>query len=289
MDISEKINFGIINIDKPSGPTSFTITDSVRRSLGINKATHLGTLDPMVTGVLPIALGRAARLSGYLMHAEKEYVGKMHIHEEADIKIIKESIKNKFLGKIMQLPPVRSRVKREEREREIFEFEILKKEGKDIEFRVKCQAGTYIRKLVHDLGQELKIGAHMTELRRIRAGLFDEKSLVTMEKFLEAAEEFKKGNPELLDKIIVEPERIIERTTPIIQLKSEEIFIKKIKTGSPIYKKFIEKMSDFHDNDIVAVMLKNKLVEMAQTTTSSKNFEDMGDDEIIAKPKTVLI
>jgi len=289
MDISEKINFGIINIDKPSGPTSFTITDSVRRSLGINKATHLGTLDPAVTGVLPIALGKAARLSGYLMHAEKEYVGKMHIHEDIELKKVQEEIEKKFLGKIKQIPPIRSRVKREEREREIFEFKILKKEGKDIEFRVRCQAGTYIRKLVHDLGQELKIGAHMTELRRIRAGLFDEKSLVPMEKFLKAVEEFKKGNPELLDKIIVEPERIIEKTTPVIQLKSEEIFIKKIKTGSPIYKKFIEKMSDFHDNDIVAVMLEGKLVEMAETTTSSKNFNDMSDDEIIAKPKTVLI
>jgi H/ACA ribonucleoprotein complex subunit 4 len=289
MGILEKINFGIINIDKPAGPTSFTITDSVRRSLGINKATHLGTLDPAVTGVLPIALGKAARLSGYLMGAEKEYVGKMHIHDEVDIKIVKDAIKNKFLGKIMQLPPVRSRVKREEREREIFEFEILKKEGKDIEFRVKCQAGTYIRKLIHDLGQELKVGAHMAELRRIRAGLFEEKTLVPMEKFLKAVEEFKKGKSELLDKIIVEPESIIEKRFPVITLKPDNEAIKKIKNGSPIYKKFVEKTDDFHENAIVAVMLKGKLVEMAEALLSSKNFESMENDEIVAKPKTVLI
>lgn len=287
-EILKKINFGIINIDKPAGPTSFTITDFVRKSLGINKATHLGTLDPAVTGVLPIALGKAARLSGYLMHADKEYTGKMHIHEDINLEKIQKTIKKKFLGKIKQLPPLRSRVKREERERKVYEFEILEKKGKDIRFRIRCQAGTYIRKLIHDLGQELKIGAHMIELCRTRAGLFDDKSLISIDQFKKAVEEFKKGNSKTLDKIIIEPEEVIKKTMPTATLKKE--FLDKIRTGSPIFKKFIKKIDKpFEKGQNIAFFIEKKLVEIAKAEIESKDFSKLAENEIIARPKTVLV
>jgi len=92
------LKFSIINIDKPTGPTSFSVSQFVKRALKLNKTSHLGTLDPMVTGVLPVALGRACRLNEYLMHRNKTYVGIMRLHKEISEKNLKDEIK-KFIGK----------------------------------------------------------------------------------------------------------------------------------------------------------------------------------------------
>ena len=117
--IQELLKFSIINIDKPLGPTSFSVSNYIKKTLGLNKTSHFGTLDPtVVSGVLPVALNRACRLNDYFMHRDKEYIGIMHLHKDVSDKELKEVI-NKFIGKIKQLPPVRSRVKRAVREREV--------------------------------------------------------------------------------------------------------------------------------------------------------------------------
>src|SRR3990167_5613390 len=116
--IQELLEFGIINLDKPSGPTSFDISDFVRKKLQLRKTSHFGTLDPKVTGVLPIALNRACKLTGFFLGEDKEYIGVMRIHDDLPLKKIEEAIKKKFTGKIIQRPPVRSRVARVARERE---------------------------------------------------------------------------------------------------------------------------------------------------------------------------
>ena len=112
--VDSLIKYGIINIDKFSGPTSHQVTDYVKKVLNLKKAGHSGTLDPHVTGCLPIALERATRIVEYLLHAGKEYVALMHLHKEIDEKKIKAVFK-KFTGKIKQLPPVKSSVKRQKR------------------------------------------------------------------------------------------------------------------------------------------------------------------------------
>lgn len=140
------ISYGVVNIDKPKGPTSHQVSAYVQQILGLNKAGHSGTLDPHVTGVLPIALGRATRISQYLLKSGKEYVGIMHIHKDIDVQLLQKTV-SEFVGKIMQLPPIKSAVKRQLRERNIYYFEILEIDEKDVLFRVGCQAGTYIRKL----------------------------------------------------------------------------------------------------------------------------------------------
>ncbi len=179
--IQELLEFGIINIDKPAGCTSFDVVDKIRRILKLRKASHFGTLDPMVTGVLPIALNRACKLTGFFIGEDKEYVGEMRIHEDIELEKIEKMIREKFIGKIIQLPPVKSRVKRQEREREVMKFDLLEKNGQNIKFHAEVQGGTYIRKLIHDLGQALGINAHMTKLRRTRAGIFLEKDSVKLE------------------------------------------------------------------------------------------------------------
>lgn len=175
---NDLLQFSILNLDKPSGPTSFNVSDFVRKKVkdfGVGKTSHFGTLDPKVTGVLPIALGRACKLTGFFLGHNKEYIGIMHVHEEISIEKLQETINKKFLGKIMQKPPVKSNVKRELREREIISFEILEQDkNRDFLFKAKVQGGTYIRKLIDDLGTELGIGAHMLELRRTQAGIFSE-------------------------------------------------------------------------------------------------------------------
>src|SRR3989344_140332 len=264
--IQELLDFSIVNIDKPSGPTSFQTDEFIKRALGLKKTSHFGTLDPKVTGVLPIALNRACKLSGFFMQKDKVYVGIMHLHKDIKLKQIQEIIDSEFTGKIKQTPPKRSKVKRQEREREIKKFELLEKNGKDVLFLTEVQAGTYIRKLIFGLG--LKIGgAHMTELRRIRAGIFNEQdeNFVNLYELQKAVDEYKNGNEEKLRKILIPAEHAIKKIMPVVQVKDEKI-INQLLTGKPIHKREINKFSDFPDNEIFAVFFGEKFIEIAKKT-----------------------
>jgi len=229
--ISELLQFSIINIDKPSGPTSFLVDLHIKKALNANKTSHFGTLDPQVTGVLPIALNRACRLSPWFMHKKKRYVGIMRIHSEIAVEKLKEEIKN-FIGKIKQLPPVKSRVKRQEREREIYSWDILEQQGKDFLFDTEVQAGTYIRKLIHDLGLRIG-GAHMLELRRIEAGIFSEEKIHNLYEFDRAVKEYKKGNESKLREMLIDAEETIKQVMLIVQINQSSV--KKLLTGKPIF------------------------------------------------------
>ena len=165
---------GILILDKPAGITSHDACDIVKEILGVEKAGHAGTLDPDVTGILVIALNNSVKILRLLSGLPKGYVGTAKFHQDISQEKLEQMIEKRFLGKIRQTPPKRSRVKRVEREREIFDFEVLEKNGRDFTFQVLCQAGTYIRKLMDDLGKELEIGCHMTSLRRIKQGPFSE-------------------------------------------------------------------------------------------------------------------
>jgi H/ACA ribonucleoprotein complex subunit 4 len=291
--IKELLEFGIIVFDKPatldparitstSSPqsrsdcTSFDVSNYVMKKLKLRKTSHFGTLDPMVTGVLPIALNRAVKLTGFFLGEDKEYIGTMRIHEDVSLEKIKKVIKEKFIGTIIQLPPVKSRVKRQEREREIKNFELLKKDGKDVSFLVECQGGTYVRKLVHDLGEEMGIGAHMTKLKRIRAGIFKEKEMTTKEEFEKAVEEYEKGNENPLRKIII-PAEIVSEVYPIVQINEDDL--KHIMTGKPIHKKDLIKKEKFEKNKIICAFLKDKFIGMYKVSNNG---------DIFAMPEFVL-
>lgn len=273
--IKELLKFSIINIDKPSGPTSFQISHSIKNSLGISKTAHFGTLDPMVSGVLPVALGRACRLNDYFMHRDKEYVGIMRLHEIVSPEKLREII-NSFIGKIIQMPPVRSRVKRAPREREIKEFRILEIEGKDVLFSSVVQAGTYIRKLIHDLGEKIG-GAHMLELRRIKAGIFTEKNLVNMYDFEKAVSEYGKGNEEPLRSILI-PAEIVSAILPSIQANPDSL--KQILIGKPLFPKDILNKSDLDNVNDCFVLLDNDMLIGV--------YHKIQEKDIIARPDFVL-
>ena len=275
--LKDLLEFGIINIDKSSGPTSFNVSEFVCKKLGLRKTSHFGTLDPQVTGVLPVALNRACKLTGYFLGEDKTYVGIMRMHEDIPMEKVQEKINEKFLGKIIQMPPVKSRVKRQLRRREIYDFDLLEQEGKDILFKVKCEGGTYIRALCNDLGKELGIGAHMLELRRIEAGIFDESSIINLYDFEKAVDEWKKGNGKLLRKIIIPAEDAIKKVYSEVQIKEDNL--KQIFTGKPIYKKDLVEDKGWKKDSIVAVFCEEQFVGM---------YKIMRGKEIFAKGEFVM-
>ncbi|MFP4523934.1 MAG: RNA-guided pseudouridylation complex pseudouridine synthase subunit Cbf5 [Candidatus Woesearchaeota archaeon] len=152
--IQELLEYGIVNLDKPSGPTSHQVSSYVQKILKLRKSGHSGTLDPGVTGVLPVALGRGTRIVQSLLIAGKEYVCLMRLHEERSRDQV-ERVLEEFTGRIRQMPPVKSAVKRQWRWRKVYYNELLDHDGADVLFKVGCQAGTYIRKLCLDAATEI--------------------------------------------------------------------------------------------------------------------------------------
>jgi len=180
------LRLGAINLDKPSGPTSHEVVAWVKRILELEKAGHSGTLDPKVTGILPVLLGDATRVMDTLLLAGKEYICLMHVHRSQPKRRILE-VCNEFVGPIYQTPPLKSAVVRQLRIRTVYYLEVLEMEEQQVLFRAGCEAGTYIRKLCFDIGLALGTGASMEELRRTKAGPFREDgTLVTLHQLKDA-------------------------------------------------------------------------------------------------------
>lgn len=161
--------------------------------LGASKAAHGGTLDPRATGVLPVGVGVAVRAMDSMHHGTKEYVGVMKTHGNFDEKRVKELFEE-FVGEIIQTPPVRSAVKRAPRTRRIHSLAMIETSGRNVLFRVDCEAGTYIRSLCVDVGDALGVGAHLQDLRRVRAGVIGEERAVTLHDLKDALEEHAQGD-----------------------------------------------------------------------------------------------
>ena len=202
--VEELLHCGVVNLDKPAGPTSHEVTSWVKGILHIDRAGHSGTLDPRVTGVLPIMLGDATKVVKALLLAPKEYVCLMRLHHPVPEGMIRE-VCAEFTGRIYQRPPIKSAVKRKLRVRTIYYLRIEEIEDVDVLFTVGCEAGTYIRKLCHDIGIALGTGAHMAELRRTGAGPFDESDLVTLHDLCDAYVEWKESGDETMLRSMIHP------------------------------------------------------------------------------------
>jgi len=200
------LDYGILLLDKPSGPTSHELVAWTKRILGITKAGHSGTLDPGTTGLLPIGLGDATKALSILLFGPKEYYAVARIHQQKDIDQIDNLLKE-FTGEIYQRPPQRSSVKRATRVRRIYEIQRLESADNIILLRVLCEAGTYIRKLIYDIGEVLGTGATMFELRRTRVSVFSEAAdkLVRLHDLVDAIETYKETKEEQKIRSIVKP------------------------------------------------------------------------------------
>ncbi len=206
---------GVLNIDKPSGMTSHDVVDEVRGIVRQRRVGHAGTLDPAATGVLLVCLGRATRLCEYLVPGEKEYRGTLRLGVETDTydadgevvarkdasgldRATVEKALEAFLGEIDQRPPAYSAVKRDgvpayklarlgeevdlpTRRVKISSIEVIRWKPPDLEIVVRCQAGTYMRSIAHDLGAALGVGGHLSSLVRTASGGWRVEDAVTLE------------------------------------------------------------------------------------------------------------
>jgi tRNA U55 pseudouridine synthase TruB len=169
----------------------------------------------------------------------------------------------------MQTPPVKSRVKRQEREREIKSFILRAQKGKDIIFQTEVQGGTYIRKLISDLGEYMGIGMHMIQLRRTRAGIFRIENSIPLKDIEDLNEE------QLKEKII--PAEIVSEVYPSVQINDNDF--KHIMTGKPIHKKDLIKAEKFEKGQIICAFLKEQFIGMYKVSNTG---------DIFAMPEFVL-
>jgi tRNA pseudouridine55 synthase len=249
---------GFLLVDKPGGWTSHDVVAAARRWLGTQRVGHLGTLDPAATGVLPLSVRAATKLAPYLADGRKSYAGSIQLGIETDTLDAEGAVLREhhgefpsqsevqqelaaFIGDIEQVPPMYSAVKqagvplhrlarkgksveRTPKKVRIDQIELLSYQAPQIEFRVDCSQGTYVRTLADDLGRRLGCGAHLRNLRRTRSGPFELEGARTPEVLAEAAQ---RGE---LESLLVSPVEALG--LPIVQLGPEET--RRVKNGCEV-------------------------------------------------------
>ncbi len=285
--VKELLHNGFINLDKPAGPSSHQVVAWVKEVLELEKAGHGGTLDPAVTGVLPVALGDAARGLQVLLVAGKEYVALMKVHHQVDAKKIRE-VCHGFIGEVSQMPPLRSAVKRVRRTRQVYYLDILEIHGTEVLFKVGCEAGTYIRTLCVDIGKRLGVGAQMVELRRTRVGDITEETSVTLQDVKDAFFYWKEdGDDTALRKVILPMERLLDVVPKIVVRDSA---IDALCHGASLaIPGVVEIDDDVKKDDLVAVLsLKGEGVALVRMENSSEEVIEK-DAGICATLERVLM
>ncbi len=271
--VEDLLEYGFIALDKPAGPTSHEVVAWVRKMLKIEKAGHSGTLDPGVTGLLPIGLGEATKALSVLLLGPKEYIGVARLHSPVDDAKIKRVFKE-FTGEIYQRPPQKSSVKRQTRRRWIYELDIIEEKGRLILFRTLCQSGTYIRKLIYDIGEALGPGATMAELRRTKVSQLNEKNgLVSMHDLADAIYLWREEHSEEKIRRLVRP--VEEIVAPLKKVIVRDSAVSAVCHGAQLATPGILHISpDITKGDTVAIYtLKGELVAIGEALMSSAEIE----------------
>ncbi|MBC7090969.1 MAG: RNA-guided pseudouridylation complex pseudouridine synthase subunit Cbf5 [Nitrososphaeria archaeon] len=269
------LNYGFIPLDKPRGPSSHEVVAWVRKMLQIEKAGHSGTLDPPVSGVLPIALGNATKALGLFLLGPKEYITVVRLHNDVQEQKILDVFKE-FTGTIYQRPPQRSSVKRVTRTKRIYQINLIEKLGRLIVVKVACEAGTYIRKLVYDIGEVLGVGATMVELRRTRVfNIDEEQGLVRLHDLSAAIHKWKNENNEELIRKLVQP--IENVLTPFKKVLIKDSAVDAVCHGAQVAIPGIVKLSsNIVKGDLVVILtLKGELVALGKALLSANEIEEL--------------
>ena len=234
---------GIVLLDKPLGITSNRALQIVKRLYKAAKAGHTGSLDPLATGLLPLCLGEATKVSGFLLDADKRYLATLKLgvktfSADAEGEVIEtrpvENYSKKqinvaiepFLGDIEQTPPMHSALKvdgqplyklahqgivveRKSRPVHIFSIDVLRHEGDEMDVEVHCSKGTYIRTLAEDIGEKLGCGAHLSALRRTESGPFHLDECITLEELEELAKKSDEDGFDEMDSLLMPAEEAL--------------------------------------------------------------------------------
>lgn len=289
IDILKK--YGVINLDKPSNPSSHEVVAWIKRILKVEKTGHSGTLDPKVTGCLITCINNATRLVKAQQSAGKEYVAVVKLHGKIDkVKKLEKALET-LTGACFQRPPLISAVKKELRVRTIYESKLIEyDEKRDMGiFWVSCEAGTYIRTLCVHIGYLLGCGAHMQELRRVRSGaLKEDASMVTMHDIKDAQWHFEQYNREDYLRRVIMPLEILLTTYPRIVVKDTSV--NAICYGAQL---MLPGVLRYESNievgkEIVLITTKGEAIALAiaQMTTSTIATCDHG---IVARTKRVIM
>ena len=268
------LEYGLIPLDKPRGPTSHEVVAWTRRLLGVEKAGHSGTLDPPVSGLLPIGLGQSTRALSLLLMFPKEYRGVMRIHASVPRKVL-DGVLAEFTGEIFQRPPQRSSVSRQTRSRTIYELEVTEASGNLYLFRTLCQSGTYIRKLVYDVGEVLRVGATMVELRRTKVGpLAEENGFVTLHQLNDAAFRLKEGDEGPLRRAVRPIEDcLVEIPKIVVRDSAVDAICHGARLGVP---GILSVSEGIKKDDTVALMsAKKELVAIGKALLTSKEIQSL--------------
>jgi predicted rRNA pseudouridine synthase len=229
--IPDLLAFGVVNLDKPPGPSAHQVAAWVRDLTDQERAAHAGTLDPKVTGCLPLLLGDATRMAQVFDDSRKEYVAVLECHGSPPADL--ESVVAEFEAPIYQKPPRKSAVKRRLRVREIHDLDVLEVDGRQVLLRVRCESGTYIRKLCHDIGLALGTGAHMGHLRRTATDPFDDTTLATLEDLADALAWYREDGDEAPLRGVVQPAERALVDLPRVTIAPSAA--ESVADGAPVY------------------------------------------------------
>ncbi|MFC4552014.1 MULTISPECIES: RNA-guided pseudouridylation complex pseudouridine synthase subunit Cbf5 [Halorussus] len=265
---AELLAFGVVNLDKPPGPSAHQIAgwvrDMAREALTaaehadahaelVDQAAHAGTLDPKVTGCLPVLTGAATRLSQVFLEGGKEYVAVLELHDDPPGDL--EAIVSEFEGPVYQKPPRKSAVSRRLRVREVYDLDVLEVEGRQTLLRIRCESGTYIRKLCHDLGLALGTGGHMGHLRRTATDPFDDTTLVTLQDLSDAlARWFEDGEDDWLREVVSPAERALAHLPAVTVAPNAA---EEIARGAQVYAPGVIEAEDAEEDELVACLTPN--------------------------------
>ncbi|MGB9964975.1 RNA-guided pseudouridylation complex pseudouridine synthase subunit Cbf5 [Halobacterium hubeiense] len=260
-DPDDVLEFGVVNLDKPPGPSAHQVSAWIRDMVGVEKAAHAGTLDPKVTGCLPVLTGAATRLAPALLEGPKEYVAVLELHADPPANL--HSVVEEFEGPTYQKPPRKSAVARRLRVREIHDLDVLEVSERQALLRIRCESGTYVRKLCHDLGRALGTGAHMGHLRRTATTPFDDATLSTLHDLADALAWLRDeddtsppgGDPEAALRDVLAPaERALEHIPSVTIAPSAA---EQVAEGAPVYAPGVIDADDAERDQLVACYTPN--------------------------------
>ena len=277
---------GFIVIDKPKGPTSHQVDFWVKKIIGTDRVGHIGTLDPNVSGVLVMAIGRATKLIEIAHEEPKEYICVLRTYSEVSEARLREVL-SEFTTDIYQLPPVRSAVSRTVRVRRIFSIDLMEYGGRLSLLRIRCESGTYIRTLCTDIGYVLGCGAQMAELRRTSTGPFNEERMVTLQMLKDAVYLSAQSSGKKFSEILL-PVEFLFRSYPKVVVKNSSL--DNIAHGSDLFPGGIKAIvGEPRRGDRVCVVSEDNYV--VGTGKMMVSFDEVSDlkvvdfDRILISPK----
>ena len=283
----EYIKYSLVILDKPRGPSSHEVAAWVKKILGVERAGHAGTLDPKVSGVLPIAIAEGTKVLMALSRSDKVYVAVAKFHGDVDEDKLR-AVLQEFQGVIYQKPPLRSAVKRQLRTRRVYSLDLLELDGRYAVIKMHVEAGTYARKIIHDIGEVLGVGANMRELRRIAVSCYTEDEAVTLQDIADAYYIWKHYGDDTYLRRVLLPIEEIARHLPKIWVRDSAVDA--ICNGAPLAAPGISKFeTPFSKGDLVAMFtLKGELIGIGRALVGSEEVKKM-ERGLVARTDRVIM